>query len=165
MALSINSTAEFIPVDTRSASGTIVLPAVNAIPGRILTFKDIYGSFSFHPLMLSTQVGNSFEDGTTTKQMANTFGYLTLLSDGQSQWNTLDGTELPMYTISSLRTNTPLGSSKIIETSNVTLERLLLLDKTTNDLYEMVLQNGFLYYGSNIVAGSKTGSGQSVSVV
>jgi len=165
MALSINSTAEFIPVDTRSASGTIVLPLVNAIRGRILTFKDMYGSFSIHPLMLSTQFGNSFEDGATTKEMRNTFGYLTLVSNGQTQWNILDGTELPMYTISSLRTNTPVGSSNIIGSSNVTVENLLLLDKTTSDVYEMVLQNGFLYYGSNIVAGTKTGSAQFLSLM
>ncbi len=172
MAYQITQSAEFIPVDTRNNSGTIVLPLANAISGRMLTFKDMYGTFGLNPLFLSTQSGNVFDDNTNLKVMQNTFGYATLASDGVSEWNLLDGTLFPMYTISTLLS--PLQVSVTALSTNQATSPLSsfgtrvssigLQDQITQTLFSLSSRSTILYYGGLAVAGVKAGAGQFLSV-
>lgn len=160
-----NSNSEFLPVDTRNASGTIVLPIANTIPTRQIIFKDAYGSFATSSLRLSTQYGNSFEDGTTTMVLQDTYGYGIFTSDGDTRWILTDGTFLPMYSISTVNSSKTINVN-VYTNTNTTIQpisSILLQDAST--VYPMYLQSSFLYYGSTIVAGTKTGSAQFMSVI
>jgi hypothetical protein len=172
MAYQVSQIAEFIPVDTRTNSGTIVLPIASAISGRVLTFKDMYGSFGTNPLFLSTQAGDLFEDTTNLKAMRNTFGYATLASDGISEWNTLDGTLFPMYTMSTLITPLQLtvtGLSTNLATSPLSsfgtrVSTIGFQDQHTGAILSLYSRSTILYYGALAVAGVKAGAGQFLTV-
>jgi hypothetical protein len=158
-----NSTSELLPIDTRNASGTIVMPQASAIPGRVLTFKDAYGSFSVSSVYLSTQYGDSFDNGTTSLLLQDTYGYATFVADGVSKWYLTDGTIFPMYTISTLQVSSRLNTASLYTNQIPTFSTINLQD--TSVTYPLFAQSSFLYYGSNIVAGVKTGSAQILSVV
>ena len=173
MAYQVTQSAEFIPVDTRNNSGTIVLPVANAIPGRMLTFKDMYGTFGLNPLFLSTQSGDVFDDNTNLKAMQNTFGYATLASDGVSEWNLLDGTLFPMYTMSTLIS--PLQVAVTALSTNIITSPLSSFgtrvstigfqDQITRSIFSLYSRSTILYYGALPVAGVKSGAGQFLSIV
>ena len=100
----VSSPAEVVLVDSRTRQGTITLPLTNSIPFRVLNFKDQYGTFSNSTLTLSTQVGESFDDGTTSKVFSNAFGAAALYATS-SKWMVLNATTTVQQTISSLTVN------------------------------------------------------------
>lgn len=100
----ISSPAEVVVIDSRTKSGTITLPITNSIPYRVLSFKDQYGSFSNSTLTLSTQLGESFDDGLTTKIFSNSYGYASLYATS-SKWLVMNATTTVQQTISSLNVN------------------------------------------------------------
>ncbi len=169
MAASLNSLAEFFPVDTRSSSGTILLPIAQSIPGRILTFKDMYGSFGSNPLTLSTQAGDTFEDSTYQKNISDSFGFVTYVSQG-NQWFLTDGTVFPMYTLSTLlsplRVTTNILSTSITKSPLSSLATSVssfgLVDTQTSQTIPLYTRNRLLYYENLVVAGSKAASGQRI---
>jgi len=168
----VNDIAEFLPVDTRASSGTIVLPQANSIPGRVLTFKDMYGTFGFSSLTLSTQASDFFEDLTSTKILSNTFGYATFVS-GSNQWFLTDGTIFPMYTLSSLRAPLRVATATIsttllrspLSSLATTVSSFGLVDTQTQETFTLYTRSTLLYYGSLVVGGSKASAGQILPVV
>ncbi len=100
----VSSPAEIVVIDSRTKSGTITLPTTNSIPYRVLTFKDQYGAFPNSTMTLSTQLGESFDDGTTTKTFSNAFGYASLYATS-SKWMVMNATQTVQQTISSLTVN------------------------------------------------------------
>ena len=89
-------------VDARIRRGTITLPLTSQIPNRYLQFKDLYGAFNRSSLTLSTQAGESFDDGTTSKVFSEQFTFLTLYAASTTKWAQLGGTQTIQQTISSL---------------------------------------------------------------
>ena len=100
----VSSPSEVVLIDSRTRQGTLTLPLTNAIPYRVLNFKDQYGTFSNSTLTLSTQVGESFDDGTTSKTFSNAFGAAQLYAIS-SKWMVLNATTTVQQTISSLTVN------------------------------------------------------------
>ena len=100
----ISSPAEIVVVDSRTRTGTITLPTTSSIPYRTLSFKDQYGTFSNSSLTLSTQLGESFDDGTTSKIFSNAYSYLNLYAVS-SKWLVMNATQTQQQTISSLTVN------------------------------------------------------------
>ena len=100
----LSSPAEIVLIDSRTRSGTVTLPLTNAIPYRVVSFKDQYGTFSNSTFTISTQSGESFDDGTTTKVFSNAFSYLNLYSIS-SKWMVMNATQTVQQTISSLTVN------------------------------------------------------------
>jgi hypothetical protein len=100
----VSSPAEIVVVDSRTRSGTITLPVTNSIPYRLLSFKDQYGTFSNSTLTISTQLGESFDDGTTSKIFSNAYTYLNLYAVS-SKWLVMNATQTQQQTISSLTVN------------------------------------------------------------
>ena len=100
----VSSPAEIVVIDSRVRQGTITLPLTNSIPYRVVSFKDQYGSFSNSTLTLSTQVGESFDDGTTTKTFSNAYGFASLYATS-SKWLVMNATTTQQQTISSLTVN------------------------------------------------------------
>lgn len=172
MAFQIISTAQYIPVDTRANAGTIILPLANAVSGRTITFKDMYGTFFTNPLFLSSQAGNLFDDNTNLKAMRNPYGFVTLACNGVSTWNTIDGTLFPVYTISTI--TAPLRVSVTsLSTANATLffstfgtavSSIALQDQVTLVPKTLFTRSTVLYYGGLAVAGAKAGAGQFLSI-
>jgi hypothetical protein len=97
----VSTSAEVVLIDSRTRQGTITLPTTNSIPYRTLNFKDQYGSFSNSTFTLSTQVGESFDDGTTSKVLSNAFGFFSLYALS-SKWMVMNGSQTVSQTISSL---------------------------------------------------------------
>jgi hypothetical protein len=100
----VSTPAEVVLIDSRVRPGTVTLPLTNSIPFRVLNFKDQYGTFSNSTFTVVTQVGESFDDGTTTKTFSNAFSYLSLYSLS-SKWMVMNATQTVQQTISSLTVN------------------------------------------------------------
>ena len=104
MATILSTFTEVMLADTRRRSGTVLLPPLSAIPYRMLTFKDVYGTFSNSTLTISTQAGNTFEDSTTSVTLSNAYSFFNLYAASTS-WVLLDGTQTLVQTISTLNVN------------------------------------------------------------
>ena len=102
MAALFSTTSGVGVVDTRTRSGTITLPLTTQIPNRYLQIKDLYGSFGSSSLTLSTQLGESFDDRTTSKLLTDPFSFMTLYAASTGRWAVLAGTQTIQQTMSSL---------------------------------------------------------------
>jgi hypothetical protein len=101
----ISTPAQIVLIDSRTRSGTITLPVTNQIQYRVVSFKDQYGSFSNSTMTLSTQFGEAFDDGTTTKTFSNAFTSINLYAGSTTRWMVMNATQSVQQTISSLITN------------------------------------------------------------
>ena len=104
MATILSTFTEVLLADTRTRSGTVLLPPLSQIPYRMLTFKDVYGTFSNSTLTLSTQAGNLFEDNTNTIILSNAYSFFNLYA-ASTKWLLLDGTQTLVQSISTLNVN------------------------------------------------------------
>jgi hypothetical protein len=156
---SVNSNTEFLQVNTTTNAGTINLPNANAVPGRILTVKDIAGNFQNKNCTLATSAGDTFENGATTKVLTEQFGYLTLASDGVNKWYFLDGTSMNTYTVNYL-TNPLATNTNFISTANTSVSTLGFVDRSFNRVSTLYTESTLLYLGSNVIGGSKCGPTQ-----
>jgi hypothetical protein len=169
----ISSPAEVVVIDSRTRSGTITLPGTNAIPNRTITFKDQYGTFSNSTLTLSTQIGERFEDGTTSKIFSNAYTYLNLYATS-SIWMLLNATNTVSQTISSLTVNqltfgTGAGWVQFgpVQASIVSSIQVNANDGYINNLYVGIQStvNDIMFYGllgnynNTVLAEISTGAG------
>jgi hypothetical protein len=169
----ISSPAEVVVIDSRTRSGTMTLPLTNAIPYRILNFKDQYGTFSNSTFTLSTQVGEAFDDGTTSKTFSNAFSYLSLYSVS-SKWMVMNATQTVQQTISSLTVNqlTFGTGSGWVQFGPVQATVISTIQMNTNDAYlnnvyvgtQSTLNDIFFYglqgnYNNTAIAEISTGVG------
>ena len=98
----LSTNAGVIVVDSRTRPGTITLPLTTQIPQRVLQIKDLYGAFGRSSLTLSTQAGERFDDGTTSKVFTDPFTFLTFYAGSTTTWAQLGGTQTIQQTMSSL---------------------------------------------------------------
>ena len=102
----ISTASEVVLVDARTRSGTVTLPTTSQIPYRILGFKDQYGAFSNSTFTLSTQTGQAFDDGTTSKTFSNAFTSINLYAATNiNRWMVMNATQSVQQSISSLIVN------------------------------------------------------------
>ena len=169
----ISSPAEVVVIDSRTRSGTMTLPTTNSIPFRVLNFKDQYGTFSNSTFTISTQVGESFDDGTTTKTFSNAFSYLSVYAVS-SKWMVMNASQTVQQTISSLTVNQltfgtgagwvqfgPVQATAIssiqVNTNDAYVNNLYLgTQSTVNDLLFYGLQGNF---NNTAIAELSTGAG------
>jgi hypothetical protein len=104
MATILSTFTEVLLADTRTRAGTVVLPPLSQIPYRMLSFKDVYGTFSNSTLTLSTNSGNTFEDSTTSIVLSNAYSFYNLYA-ASTKWVLMDGTQTLVQTISTLNVN------------------------------------------------------------
>jgi hypothetical protein len=98
----LSTTAGVGVIDTRSRQGTITLPLTSQIVNRYIQFKDLYGAFGRSSLTVSTQGGESFDDGTTSKIFTDPYTFFTLYAASTTKWAQLGGTQTIQQTVSSL---------------------------------------------------------------
>ena len=103
-------------IDARLKTGAITLPTTTSIPFRILTLKDVYGATSFSTVTISTQTGDTFEDGTTTRSINAAWGMTTLYAGKAGTWYTIGGSILTTASISSLTVSSIFGLTNFVST-------------------------------------------------
>ncbi len=155
-ATQLSTNAEFIQVNTQANPGTILLPSAASVAGRIVVFKDTTGSFSVNPLTISTNLGNTFEDGGNRKILTERFGFYRLASDGASRWYLLDGTQMPSYTISTINTTAGLNSLSL-STQQLNVSSITFRNMAQNNVSTLFSMSTLLYYGNQVVGGTRAG--------
>jgi len=86
----IPSNASLLLVGTSSFSKTFILPTISTNPGRLLIFKDIYGSFSTSSVFLSTTGLDGFENNASTMRLNTNYGAWTFMNDAITKWYLID---------------------------------------------------------------------------
>ena len=86
----IPANTSLLLVGTSSFSKTFILPAISSNPGRLLIFKDIYGSFFTSSVFLSTTGMDGFENNVCTMTLKTNYGAWTFMNDGLTNWHLID---------------------------------------------------------------------------
>lgn len=106
MAALYSTLTEIAMVTISSKSGTILLPGTSTIRGRQVSFKDYLGTLTVNSTVtFSTQSGDFFEDGTTSKTYSNAYAFATFYTGSTSRWNIIGGNALQTMNVSSLQVN------------------------------------------------------------
>ena len=164
--MSFLSTATGVAViDARTRSGTITLPLTSQIPNRYLQFKDLYGAFSRSSLTVSTQAGEAFDDGTTSKVYTDPFTFLNLYAASTTRWAVLGGTQTISQTISSLNVSSlTIGSGigwiqmppiQTVAVSTNTITTDVVIANSTTSMYI----SAQILYVSSIIGAAVSGGG------
>jgi hypothetical protein len=132
----VNGDVSLVLVDTKAltaAQSAVVLLSSVRDPGRSVTIRDSLGYLSSpQTILLSTTTGVLFADGTSSTQIYNPFGYITVTSRDPTSWNITNSFGFPAYetiantlalTTSSLLTNT-LTAAVNLSTPYVNLRSL-----------------------------------------
>jgi hypothetical protein len=82
----IPSNSSLIIVDTRLVSKIFTLPSVATNSGRILIFKDYYGTTSVSTFTIVTQGTDLIDDISNIYNFINNMGSLTIICDGLRSW-------------------------------------------------------------------------------
>ena len=92
-ATQLSTFTELGLVDARTSSGAITLPSSSQIPGRILTFKDIYGAVANSTIVITTSSPDVFEDGTSYRTLINPYDFLTVYAGSTGAWYVVGGSQ------------------------------------------------------------------------
>ena len=92
-ATQLSTFTELGLVDARASAGAITLPSSTQIPGRILTFKDIYGAVANSTIIITTSSPDVFEDGTTYRTLINPYDFLTVYAGSTGAWYVVGGNQ------------------------------------------------------------------------
>ena len=79
MATQLSTFTEMGLVDARTGSGVITLPLSTQIPGRIISFKDIYGVTSVSTILIATSTPDVFVYLLSNKTFLLLKSYLRIL--------------------------------------------------------------------------------------
>ena len=139
MALNLNT--DLALINTNTNVGTITLPASATSQGRVLTFKDIQGTFGRNTLTLICNGSDTFEDNSTSKILRESYGSIQIVASG-TKWYLLNGTQ-----VNTVQTSTLIAdsiSSFNISTINANISTLQFIDNrfSTNQLN---ISSAFLY--------------------
>lgn len=97
--ITVLSNVSVIPVDTRSNNlKVLMLPTVSTNQGRLLLFKDYYGTSSNSSFTISTTGTDLIDDYNSLFTHSNAFGSISIMSDGIRSWRTIgmyDGLATP----------------------------------------------------------------------
>jgi hypothetical protein len=125
----------------------ILLPSTTTIPGRILTFKDIAGTFLNSTITFSTAAATqTFEGGTIRQTYNDPFGSYSFIAGDDSKWYTIGGSRMNaahISTIASINLNSLFISTASLRTNTLQI-RDSSLGSTTTSFY----QSSILYYSS-----------------
>jgi hypothetical protein len=92
-ATQLSTFTELGLVDARTSAGAITLPLSTQIPGRVLTFKDIYGAVANSTIVITTSSPDVFEDGTTYRSLINPYDFLTVYAGSTGAWYVVGGNQ------------------------------------------------------------------------
>ena len=139
--MSISSYTVVTMLDSRPSPITIPLPITTDILNRIITFKDLYGSASTNTITLVTRSGDTFEDGTFSTIMSNTYQTLNFYAGQPGKWLNIDGgsgggSSAGLTTVSNLlnsvSTNVTSISTNVATVSNSVVTNMGYLTTVSN---------------------------------
>jgi len=105
----LSTTTSVALVDVRSNSYALSLPITLTVPYRVFTIKDAYGAATgASSITITTQGGDTFEDGTTTFTLIDIADYVTVLAGQPGIWYRTGGNKVPAASIGALSTGTLL---------------------------------------------------------
>ena len=105
-------------VDARASAGAITLPLSSQIPGRVLTFKDIYGAVTNSTIVITTSSPDIFEDGTNYRVLTNPYDFLTVYAGSTGVWYIVGGNQFNwLRTVN--QSNTGASYTNILYATNV----------------------------------------------
>jgi hypothetical protein len=154
--MSVSTIASLVLANTTTNAGTITLPPAQQIPGRVITFKDSGGNFVNKALTLTCSGADTFEDGTTTKTLRETYGTVQVAASS-SKWFIISGTQVNTLAASTIKT--AALSTINISSATATLSSIGLINQQGSTL-SMYQASTFLYFNNFIVAGARVGVGQ-----
>ncbi len=96
--ITIPDNVSIIPVDTRLVQKVLYLPVVSTNTGRLLMFKDYYGTSSNSTITFSTIGTDLIDDLNFQYTFSNAFGSMSFMADGLRSWRTMglyDGSLTP----------------------------------------------------------------------
>lgn len=96
--ITIPDNVSIIPVDTRLVQKVLYLPVVSTNQGRLLMFKDYYGTSSNSSITFSTIGTDLIDDLNFQYTFSNAFGSMAFIADGLRSWRTMglyDGSSTP----------------------------------------------------------------------
>ena len=133
--------------------GTINLPS--ASQGRVLTFKDVLGTFGTNSLTLVCGNSDTFEDGATSKLLKEKYGILQIVGSG-TKWYILNGTQQNSITASTIQCLSISTNSISSATTNVSTLNF------QNAVYNI---SSLMYFNSNVFAGTRVWPKQVVTPI
>ena len=154
--MSVSTIASLVLANTTTNAGIITLPPAQQIPGRVITFKDSGGNFVNKALTLTCAGADTFEDGTTTKTLRETYGTVQVAASG-SKWFIISGTQVNTLAASTIKT--AALSTTSISSATATLSTLGLVNGAGSTV-TMYQTSNLLYFNNFIVAGARVGVGQ-----
>lgn len=161
--MALISNTDLALINTNTNSGTITLPASATSQGRVITFKDIQGTFQRNTLTLQTSGSDTFEDNSTSKILRESYGSIQIVASG-NKWYLLNGTQVNTVQTSTLFVDSI--SSFNISTINANISTLKFIDNrfSTNQLNISTaflstqnVSTNFLYYNNYVIAGTRVG--------
>ena len=93
MSTQLSTFTELGLVDARASAGSIILPSSSQIPGRIISFKDIYGAVANSTIVITTSSPDVFEDGTYYRTLTNPYDFLTVYAGSNGAWYVVGGNQ------------------------------------------------------------------------
>jgi hypothetical protein len=162
MAFNLSTNVQAIFLDSRTRPGTVLLPSTFTVPGRTLTFKDLYGSFSTNTTTLTVNNTNQKVDidQISTINRAS-FGWQTFIAGTNNNWYTVGGTLINTITTSTI--NSFLMSTSQISSGTISVSTLTLSDQVNASRNQVYTQSSFLYYTfgntSTIISGTRQSFG------
>jgi len=109
----LSTFAEVGLVDARASAGTLIVPSSRDIPGRVITYKDIYGAVGNSTIALLTSTGDTYEDGTNYRTLTTAYDFITLYAGSTTKWYTIGGTQFNGFRTNTL-SNSALTTSSIV---------------------------------------------------
>jgi hypothetical protein len=115
-------------VDARASAGVLIVPSSSDIPGRVITYKDIYGAVGNSTIALLTSTGDTYEDGTNYRTLTSAYDFITLYAGSTTKWYTIGGTQFNGFRANIL-------SNNAFTTSSITTNTMTAAFTFTNFLY------------------------------
>ena len=140
---SLNINTELFLANTTNNSGSLTLPLLSSIPGRVINFKDVNQTFGTNNLTLICSGSDTFEDGATRKVLNEKGGIIQIV--GSSKWFILTGVEQ-----NSINTSTILGET--ISTINISTGSLTTSSIFTSSIYSA---STLALFNNNVFAGTR----------
>ena len=112
--ITIPDNVSIVLVDTRNVQEVLYLPVVSTNQGRLLFFKDYYGTSSNSTITFSTIGRDLIDDYNFRYTFSNSFGSMAFISDGGISWRTTnlyDGSLTPAAAVIGLTLNPALRYS------------------------------------------------------
>jgi hypothetical protein len=148
MATNINTNTALVQVDVQTTTKTVTLPLASQFGGRLITIKDKFGTCSNYNITIETLGGNTIDGGGSSYVLSNNGAAVSLVSDGNSRWMTLNSPSQPFT-----------GSTIALSTGTTTVSTLGLFDPGTGLLSNVQMSTGRL-----LIGGNEFGGGQSLFV-